>query len=1469
MAHVRGLSLLRPRRARHGRTLGRVAPQAARPAARPLVRRPGDSDVDDDGRHGGQRWLSNSGSTSPRTTLPATTSRIACGSAARRGGRARIRNDLDATLFVEAGAGAGKTSSLVDRIVNLVDDGVDITGVAAITFTEKAAAELRTRVRSAAGGTQRPSGRAAALERLDHAPIGTLHAFARRVLFDFPIEAGPPAGLHGARRTRERPGVRGAVGRPARPSARRSGTRRRARSTAAARSSSCASSTASACEPACAASPRTSVPTGTSSTTASRSTIPDRCVIDTDRAARPGRRDHRHRRSTRRPPGGHGRPGGLLRRDGPQRRPACRVTLESDPGRARRRSPARRRCRATRRTGRSTSALGEAALEDLRGARVRVRRRVAAAARRRPPSAPHAARRDHRPVRARRRPRASAVAGRLEFHDLLVLARRLVAQRARHPPPPPRPLPADPARRVPGHRPDPARDRRPAHGAPRRSRPRTPIGGSSCRCPAACSSSATRNSRSTGSAAPTSPSTCVPPTRSAPTRSTLTANFRSTAAVIDFVNDVFGRSDHLPTRRAAGVRCARRLSPRRPARPRHGHRARSRRSSTSRCSTRTKRDSATRRWAPPTRCASIEARDVVATITTALADGWPVFDEDARRGSGRASRATSACCSRPGSPCRRSKQSSATPPCRTGPRTHRSSTPRPRCAPLLLALRAADDPTDSLALVASLRSPLYGCSDVELWEWADGGRYVGAVGTAARRARGSHPVADAIAHVRSIAERSGLVSPADLLAAVADERRVFDLALAGGDARDVWRRLRYVIEQARAWADAGGHGLRRYLHWAALQASESRVADTILPEHDHDAVRVMTVHAAKGLEFPITIVAGLTTKPRRSQTAGVVWVDDTWMLAGKGDDGVFVDHLPIDEQMSDAERRRLLYVACTRAVDHLVVSLLPAAAGEEQPRRCRPGQADVGRAALARRCRRTRPPGPGSATFERQPGRSADGDAARTRLERSGGLGRGTPPRPRRGVPAVGDRGDTARGRTASARATGRPHRRRRARQAAGQHRAAAVATRTVRHEHRPRRPRGAPVLRSRRRSRHRHARPVAVRGRGRHRSRRPGRRPGTQRARARRSSAVWSTGSSTGASCSWRRTVGDRVLEGYVDLLVRTPDGLVIVDYKTDQWSGPSQTAERLERYRLQLAAYGAALESALGEPIAGGILVRCVADGAADQIAVERWADAVRRGPSARQLILVGRAVAADPHRTVIRHRRHRRAAELEHALAGEHDRPSAGARGRPARRRRSRSARRSWRGPRADRRTAGSSRPNRRRCRRPSSVRTGSSTVGQSTATVVDTDHVVAAEVGLGRSHRSTTARRTPGRIRHRRGTARRRRGIDSRRRTGRRSVRRSPSRCVDPARNWSISNRTTWAMSSLPITVPTNASAATSGSGQPSGITTRRVGPSTVPVPGTVGGGGGAGVPPSSGGVAECRDVRRRTVADSVPPPCRAR
>ena len=49
--------------------------------------------------------------------------------------RDRIARVHDQTLFVEAGAGSGKTSSLVSRVVNLVIGGADVTSIAAITFT--------------------------------------------------------------------------------------------------------------------------------------------------------------------------------------------------------------------------------------------------------------------------------------------------------------------------------------------------------------------------------------------------------------------------------------------------------------------------------------------------------------------------------------------------------------------------------------------------------------------------------------------------------------------------------------------------------------------------------------------------------------------------------------------------------------------------------------------------------------------------------------------------------------------------------------------------------------------------------------------------------------------------------------------------------------------------------------------------------------------------------------------------------------------------------------------------------------------------------------------------------------------------------------------------------------------------------------------------------------------------------------
>lgn len=115
--------------------------------------------------------------------------------------RLRIETELDATFFVEAGAGTGKTRELVHRITNLIVCGVtQIDRIAAITFTEAAAAELKDRVRAelekrATEQTLDDEKRTrchAALARFDDASIQTLHSFAASLLRERPFEAGLP-----------------------------------------------------------------------------------------------------------------------------------------------------------------------------------------------------------------------------------------------------------------------------------------------------------------------------------------------------------------------------------------------------------------------------------------------------------------------------------------------------------------------------------------------------------------------------------------------------------------------------------------------------------------------------------------------------------------------------------------------------------------------------------------------------------------------------------------------------------------------------------------------------------------------------------------------------------------------------------------------------------------------------------------------------------------------------------------------------------------------------------------------------------------------------------------------------------------------------------------------------------------------------------------------------------------------------
>jgi ATP-dependent helicase/nuclease subunit A len=117
--------------------------------------------------------------------------------------RRRIVEDLDANLLVEAGAGSGKTTALVSRMVALVRAGTPVHQIAAVTFTRKAAGELRERFQEAlerARGREEaaPEERArldAALREVDRAYMGTIHSFCARLLRERPLDAGIDPGF--------------------------------------------------------------------------------------------------------------------------------------------------------------------------------------------------------------------------------------------------------------------------------------------------------------------------------------------------------------------------------------------------------------------------------------------------------------------------------------------------------------------------------------------------------------------------------------------------------------------------------------------------------------------------------------------------------------------------------------------------------------------------------------------------------------------------------------------------------------------------------------------------------------------------------------------------------------------------------------------------------------------------------------------------------------------------------------------------------------------------------------------------------------------------------------------------------------------------------------------------------------------------------------------------------------------------
>ncbi len=243
---------------------------------------------------------------------------------------------------------------------------------------------------------------------------------------------------------------------------------------------------------------------------------------------------------------------------------------------------------------------------------------------------------------------------------------------------------------------------------------------------------------------------------------------------------------------------------------------------------------------------------------------------------------------------------------------------------VLAVARAVHDPANPIAVVAALRTPGLACGDDDLVRfhargasWDPRAEVDGAPGA-------DDPVARGMAVLAELHDRGMWMSPSEMISAIVTDLRFFELALVHRRPRDHWQRLRWLEDQARAFEEAGGGTLGEFLEWVDLSEEAERWTSTLgAPEPDDDAVRVMTVHGAKGLEFPIVVLTGLDTPPPNI-VPPVLFDAGGMPRFSFGVDFRSPDYKALwdaDRSLEAAERLRLLYVALTRPRDHLVVDL--------------------------------------------------------------------------------------------------------------------------------------------------------------------------------------------------------------------------------------------------------------------------------------------------------------------------------------------------------------------------------------------------------------------------------------------------------------------------------------------------------------------------------------------------------------------
>ncbi len=237
------------------------------------------------------------------------------------------------------------------------------------------------------------------------------------------------------------------------------------------------------------------------------------------------------------------------------------------------------------------------------------------------------------------------------------------------------------------------------------------------------------------------------------------------------------------------------------------------------------------------------------------------------------------------------------------------------------ALHAVEWPDDELSVFATLRGALFAVGDENLLEYRTRFGRLHAFNYPDEVPDNLTPIVDALGLLARLHRRRNHRPVADTIAELLDATRAhiaFVLRLSG---EQVLANVLHVAELARQYEVSGGISFRGFVEELDDAAEESQAAEAPILEEGSDGVRLMTVHKAKGLEFPVVILADITANlsPRRATRH----LDPAHRLCAMQ----LAECLPFELYVHEAEELareeaegiRVAYVAATRARDLLVV----------------------------------------------------------------------------------------------------------------------------------------------------------------------------------------------------------------------------------------------------------------------------------------------------------------------------------------------------------------------------------------------------------------------------------------------------------------------------------------------------------------------------------------------------------------------